>query len=148
VIAGAEPSKSEPGPATVDSSPDAMKLFATKVQPIFANVCAACHSTGGCGSFSLRRVTPGTTVAISTTQFNFAAAVGQIDKKNPERSKLLTKAISAHGGPRQPPIKDVNAAAYKNLEQWVKLTSNDPKQSAATKSPNNSDQPTDPFDPA
>ncbi len=134
----------------VTCSPEATKLYGTKVQPLLANACAACHSRTGCGSFSLRRTTPGAAIPTATTQYNIAAAVGQIDKKNPERSKLLTKAITAHGGLRQPPIKDANAVSYKNLEQWVKMMANDGKAPANPNAPptNDGDKPADPFDPA
>jgi hypothetical protein len=149
VAAGADSGKSDSIPAPVECPPEAMKHFGTKVQPLLANACAACHSTTGCGSFSLRRATPGSAVPTATTQYNIAAAAGQIDKANPERSKLLIKAISAHGGLRQPPIKDANAAAYKNLEQWVKLMANNGKAPTDSKSPSkDGDKPIDPFDPA
>lgn len=144
VAAGADPSKPEIK-SSGEYSPDALKFFGTKVQPIFANACAACHSTAGCGSFSLRRVTPGSAIPTATTQFNIAAVAGQIDKKNPERSQLLIKAIAAHGGLRQPPIKDAKAAPYKILEQWVRLVANNGKASADSK---DSNKPADPFDPA
>jgi hypothetical protein len=135
-----------PSPPPVECSPEAMKSYGTKVQPLLANACAACHSTAGCGSFTLQRSTPGATISSTTTQFNLAAAVAQIDKKNPERSKLLVKSITAHGGLRQPPIKDANAAAYKNLEQWVKLMANDGKLPVDPKAP--AKEYSDPFDPA
>ena len=135
-----------PRPAPVECSPEAMKLYGTKVQPLLANACAACHSTSGCGSFTLQRSTPGAAIPSAVTQFNLAAAIGQIDKKNPERSKLLVKAITAHGGLRQPPIKDATAAAYKNLEQWVKLMANDGKPQVDPKAPAN--EYSDLFDPA
>lgn len=140
----------DPPVETVSCSPEATKVYGAKIQPLLANVCAGCHSTPGCGSFSLRRSTPGSAIPTATTQFNLAAAVAQIDKKNPERSKLLTKSIAAHGGLRQPPIKDSNAVAYKNLEQWVKLMANDGKPATESTSSTNSDtaKPADPFDPA
>ncbi len=134
----------------VTCSPEATKLYGTKVQPLLANACAACHSTAGCGSFSLRRTAPGAAIPTSITQYNIAAAVGQIDKKNPERSRLLIKAITAHGGLRHPPIKDANVVSYKNLEQWVKMMANDGKAPADPNGPsaNDVDKPADPFDPA
>jgi hypothetical protein len=146
VFAGADAPNQEPSQSKT-YPPEVMKQFVTKVQPILANACATCHSTSGCGSFSLHRVTPGSAIPVAITKFNLAAAAGQIDKNNPDRSKLLTKSITAHGGLRQPPIKDNQAAAYKSMEQWVKLMTNDAKATKDTDS-QQSDKPIDPFDPA
>lgn len=134
------------GGPPADQPAEATKLFTIKIQPILANACAACHSTPDVGAFQLRRSTPGVAALPATTQFNQSAALGQIDKTNPEQSKLLKKAVAAHGGSRTAPIKDVNAPAYRQLEQWVKLVSHDDKGlSQATKAKTVA---TDPFDPA
>lgn len=126
------------------------KQFGAKIQPLLANACAACHSTAGCGSFVLRRSNPGTAVAADTVSHNLAAAMSQIDRKQPDHSPLLVKAIAAHGGARQPAIKDANAPAYKNLEQWVRLvTRGEAAQNHVSgSSHDNPGKPIDPFDPA
>jgi hypothetical protein len=55
----------------------------------------------------------------------------------------LLKSTAAHGGARQPPLKDANSPAYKNLEQWVKFVA-----VANQSTGDNNSKPIDPFDPA
>lgn len=135
----------------IDCSPEATKLFNTKVQPILMNLCAGCHATGKAGSLELRRFNSASTTNQENSQFNLDAAIRQVNRKDPAKSPLLLKAITVHGGTNTPPIKDANAPTFKHLEQWVKLLTVETKRFDPNASPSKSDSsptgPKDEFDP-
>jgi hypothetical protein len=111
----------------IELSADALSRFATQVQPILMNACARCHVAGACGDFRLQRTYAAGLTNRRTTQQNLAAVLAQLNLRQPERSKLLVKAISAHGPTGEAPLRGRQAEAFKTLDDWVKLTlSNNP----------------------
>jgi hypothetical protein len=117
------PATPEPDSPRVEVSAESLGLFASKIQPVLMNACANCHTGGRGGSFQLVRVsTPGLTSRRSTER-NIAAALAQLNGKEPGLSKLLQKAISVHGpGMSQAPLKSRDATPFRLLEQWVART--------------------------
>src|SRR5262249_39561588 len=110
-------------PPKVDLTADSLNLFAARVQPILMNACASCHATGRGGAFQLTRVYNSGLTRRQTMEHNVAAAVAQIEPRDPPVSRLLTKAVTIHGpGMTQAPLKNRQAAAYRSLEKWVTLT--------------------------
>jgi hypothetical protein len=138
----------------VDCGPEALRVFGTKVQPFLMNACVACHSGDKAGPFALRRATPGRSLHPDTAQANLVAALQQIDRAHPEKSPLLVKTLTAHGGQARPSLKDSNAAAFKNLAEWARLVAAEgkaPGPSPSGSKPGLPDGPArsaDPHDPA
>jgi hypothetical protein len=111
----------------VELSADALGQFATQVQPILMNACARCHVAGTGGAFRLQRTYAAGWTNRRITQQNLAAVLAQLNLRQPERSKLLVKAVSAHGPTGEAPLRGRQAEAFKALDDWVKLTlSNNP----------------------
>jgi hypothetical protein len=116
--------RDEPGPSPalpVDFNPEALGLFGTRVQPILMNTCASCHSADHAGAFRLQRVFENGLLDRRATQHNLAAVLGQINPEHPLASPLLAKAVTVHGTLSQAPLKGRQAAAYRTLEEWVRL---------------------------
>jgi hypothetical protein len=105
----------------LEITPEAATTFATRVQPILANLCTDCHARSDySGTFKLTRVS-GFEAGPQTTQANLRATAGQLLKSDPINSPLLTKAIAAHGGLKQPPFVSRQMAGFRSLENWVVL---------------------------
>jgi hypothetical protein len=120
-----KPTLPNPAPApslAVDLTEEALGQFASRVQPILMNTCASCHVAGKGGSFQLTRAYDSTVLNRKTTEQNLAAVLAQIDFGQPQASRLLTKALSDHARTGQAPLKGRQAAAYRTLEDWVRLT--------------------------
>jgi hypothetical protein len=67
-------------------------------------------------------------VGRKTTQQNLAAVLAQLNSEQPTASPLLSKAVSVHGKVgemTQSPLKNREVAAYRSLEEWVRLTFHD-----------------------
>jgi hypothetical protein len=110
-------------PPSVELTASALGRFITKVQPILMNTCANCHATGHGGAFKLLRVFESGSLARKTTQQNLAAVLAYLDPEQPLNSKLLLKAVSAHGNDvSQAPLPGRDSAPYRALEEWVRLT--------------------------
>ena len=106
-------------------STESLSLFISRVQPILMNACASCHATGRGGAFKLIRTYEAGMISRRTTQQNLAAVLEQLKKDRPSASPLLTKAVSIHGKPGemiQSPLKNREEAAYRSLEEWVRIT--------------------------
>jgi hypothetical protein len=97
-------------------------MFATRVQPILMNTCARCHATGRGGKFHLAQVFENTISNRRTLERNLAAVLAEINVNQPEASRLLIKSVSDHAHTGQAPLRDRQAAPYRTLENWVKLT--------------------------
>jgi hypothetical protein len=107
----------------VELTAQALGLFTTKVQPILMNACAGCHATGRGGAFRLTRVYEAGNLARKTTRENLAAVLGELDPEQPLNSKLLLKAVGAHGGDvSKAPLPGRDSPPYRALEEWVHLT--------------------------
>ncbi len=129
--------------------------FAARVQPVLMNLCAKCHAKPDHpGEFKLARVPEGYADPEASRR-NAEAAARFVTRGDPAASPLLAKAVTAHGGQRQPALPDRAHPAYRNLELWVRLRtgSNDlpapAMQATATKpqaAPHST--PADPYDPA
>ncbi len=109
----------------VECSPEAIKRFATKVQPLLMNACAGCHAGEKAGKFRLERVYADSLNTRPATQYNLAATLAVIDREKPAGSPLLQRATAAHGGAALPPLRDRGVPAFKQLDEWVKLVLSD-----------------------
>lgn len=121
----AEPAERTPDAPSPELSTEAMSLFVSRVQPILMNACANCHATGRGGAFRLLRTYEASLTSRKTTQQNLAAVLAQVNKERPNASPLLFKAVSVHGKPGemvQSPLKNREVAAYRSLEEWVRVT--------------------------
>lgn len=127
--AAAAVSTPAPSPATAGESVEVPELnnearaaFANKVEPILMNACASCHSASRGGSFKLTR-TYDTSANRPSLQQNLAAVLAQVNLQQPQDSKLLVKAITAHDPQaRLAPLNGKQMAAYHTLEDWVETT--------------------------
>lgn len=105
----------------LDITPEGATSFATRVQPILENLCIDCHARANySGSFKLAHVTE-FEVGPQTTQANLRATARQLLKSDPTNSPLLIKAISVHGGLKQPPFSSRQMAGFRALENWTVL---------------------------
>ena len=109
--------------AVVEPEPDVTAegatSFASKAQPILANQCIECHARDDhTSAFRLKRVT-GFEVGPQSTHANLLAVAGQLKKDDPVNSPLLVKALTAHGGMKQPAFVSRQAVAFRLLESWV-----------------------------
>ncbi len=109
-------------PPSVDLTTESLCAFSTRVQPVLMNACANCHAGGKGGAFKLTRTSPDAMPGSRAVQQNLTAVLAQLNLQQPEGSKLLTKAVSAHGAVSQAPLKGRQAQAYRLLEDWVKHT--------------------------
>lgn len=109
----------------VDCSAEAFKKFATKVQPILMNTCASCHAGDHAGKFRLERAYADGAAGRAAVQRNLTAATALVDRAKPGESPLLRQATTAHGGAAVPPLRDRGLPAFKQLEEWVKLSVGD-----------------------
>ncbi|MDY3551089.1 hypothetical protein R5W24_000163 [Gemmata sp. JC717] len=110
-----------PNDCDPDLPPEAIKLFATKVQPILANQCAECHAKSSIvGAFKMARVDPANATP-KATRANLWTVAGQLRKDDPAASPLLLKSLQAHGGQRAPSFATRQAVAYRTLEAWVAM---------------------------
>lgn len=114
---------SEPEP---DITQEAAVAFAPRVQPVLFNLCAECHARPThAGAFRLTKGS-GFDADPQVTRHNLSAAAGQVRKGDPAASPLLTKALSAHGGMKQPVVTGRHAPAYRVLEAWVYVAAGSP----------------------
>lgn len=111
----------EPSPP-IELTTESLSTFATRVQPILMNTCANCHANGRGTGFRLRHAYGVGLADRKTVEQNLAAVLAQIDVRQPEFSRLLTKAVSDHAHKGQAPIRDRKDAPYRTLEEWVKRT--------------------------
>lgn len=109
-------------PESVDCSPESLRQFRTRVQPVLMNACAQCHLPTA--RYPLQRVHSDSLNRIGTFQ-NLSATMAQVDRARPAASMLLQKALTAHGGAAIPPLRDRGNAAYQHLEQWVRMIATD-----------------------
>lgn len=106
----------EPEP---DVTPESSTTFATRAQPVLANQCMECHARPDySGEFKLLRVT-GFEVGPQSTLANLRATAAQLKKDDPLNSPLLVKALTMHGGMKQPAFVSRQAGGYRVLEAWV-----------------------------
>ncbi len=105
----------------VEITPEAATLFATRIQPILANLCIDCHARSDyAGTFKLARVSEFET-SPQKALINLRATAGQLLKSDPINSPLLAKAIVTHGGLKQPTFQSKQAPGFRVLENWAVL---------------------------
>jgi hypothetical protein len=109
----------EPVPETIDCSPEALRHFCTKAQPVLMNACANCHA--GTAKFRLQRVHSDSVKSRPASFQNLAVVLGQIDREKPASSPLLQKALAAHGNSAIPPLRDRGTPAFQQLETLTRL---------------------------
>jgi hypothetical protein len=114
------PARPKELPLTV--SAESLNQFATRIQPILMNTCVNCHSDDKAVKFQLHRVYEVGLTNNNAIQDNLAAVLGQLNVAEPQQSPLLIKAVSAHGPTGKSPLTGRQSAAFKSLEDWVKLT--------------------------
>jgi hypothetical protein len=154
--------KAEPEalPESLDCSPEALRHFCTKVQPVLMNACANCHTATT--KFHLQRVFPDSLNSRPMTFQNLAAALSHVDRSQPATSALLVKALTPHGNGHVPPLRDRGTPAFQQLEIWIRMLAGEeattvlpqPKPPEEKKSGFGADRldekptgPKDPFDP-
>ncbi|HXG10937.1 MAG TPA: hypothetical protein VNK04_14350 [Gemmataceae bacterium] len=117
------PEPPEPLPLPpVDVTQEVLGQFVSRVQPILLNACASCHASGRGGSFKLVRPLDSEVVGPKTLQQNLASVLAQVNLEQPQASPLLSRAVSIHGEMKEPPLRGRQMAAYRALEEWVRLT--------------------------
>lgn len=106
----------EPG---ADVTAEAAATFVSRAQPVLANQCMECHARDDHASaFKLKRVT-GFEVGPHSTHANLRSVAAQLKKDDPANSPLLVKALTAHGGMKQPAFLSRKTVAFRVLESWV-----------------------------
>lgn len=106
------------------SAPAALHAFTSKIQPILLARCSQCHheQSGMTTNWNLV-LPPG--AAMRMTQpgslANLNATRPFCNADNPEQSKLIQKALSAHGGEStmKAPIAAHETALANTLKQWI-----------------------------
>jgi hypothetical protein len=110
---------------SIECGAEAFKRFVVKVQPILMNACASCHVRPNVGKFRLERTYIDTLNSRAATLRNLNMTLAQLDRSKPAASPLLRWATTNHGGGPLPPFRDRSAPAYKQLDEWVRLTVGD-----------------------
>jgi hypothetical protein len=113
-----------PEPAEVpELNTEARAVFTNKVQPILMNACASCHAGSRGGAFKLVRGPEAAVASRLSVQQNLAAVLAQVNLQQPQDSKLLLKAVTAHDPQvREAPLTQKQMAAFHTLEDWVQTT--------------------------
>ncbi len=103
---------------------EARAVFATKVEPILMNACAGCHSSNRGGSFRLIHNYEASSLNRASMQQNLSAVLREVNLEQPQESKLLVKALTAHDPQsRLAPLNSkTQMAAYRTLEEWIQTT--------------------------
>ena len=99
-----------------------LKGFSSHVQSTLINRCGRCHSQRSERDWQLLVPSPGTRVTARMTRENLTKAIQFIDRNDPERSPLLIKATSPHGGDSVAPLNARNATAIRAFRHWLGQT--------------------------
>ncbi len=105
-------------------APASVYEFTAKVQPILMARCAECHheKSGAATSWNLALPPAGSTrMTQPGTLANLDATLPFCDSSDPEQSKLVQKAITAHGSmsPTRPSITRHETALATALTRWI-----------------------------
>lgn len=95
------------------------RSFTVRIQTLLSNKCgnAKCHG-GGDSGFQFVHVRRASSVVIA--EQNLASVLQQIDLTDPQRSPLLVKAASMHGGTRSPLFPGrAGGDQFQMLRDWV-----------------------------
>jgi hypothetical protein len=111
-----------PAPAAEESEPPE----APDLNSASRAACAGCHTGPRGGKFRLARSYAESSAGRRSLQQNLAAVMEQVNLTQPQESKLLAKAITAHdpqARQAQAPLDSKKQlAAYRTLEDWVMTT--------------------------
>ena len=108
-----------------------MEAFTDTIQPMLLNYCAGsgCHSARAQGGLKLERIHPKLSGRF-TTQRNLQRVLLQVDRENPQQSKLLLAPIRPHGTAKAPIFTNREQSQYKLLALWVYAVTG-PRKAAA-----------------
>jgi hypothetical protein len=98
---------------------ESAKMFTARVQPILANACAGCHARKDHASRLKLRHTSSEFVDTEAATANLHAAARTVSRDRPAESLFLTKATTAHGGAKEPPLRSRAIPAFRYLELWT-----------------------------
>lgn len=94
--------------------------FTTRVQPIFLNRCAGCHSESAPQKNNFELIMPRTAkwAPKRAGQKNLGAVMKYVNRTDPLSSLIRARAIDGHGG-RRKSLNDPSGAMLKNLDAWL-----------------------------
>lgn len=98
---------------------ESAKMFTARVQPILANACAGCHARKDHSSRFKLRHTSSEFVDTEAATANLHAAARMVSRDRPAESLFLTKATTAHGGAKEPPLRSRAILPFRYLEVWA-----------------------------
>lgn len=122
------------------SAPAALHAFTAKIQPILLARCSQCHHEQSAMKTDWNLVLP-PGGALRVTQpgslANLTATLPFCNPDDPEQSKLILKAMTAHGGLAtvKAPIAKHETALANTLKQWVLSLNADSRRSTPPASP-------------
>src|SRR6266404_3557360 len=105
------------------------EFFETKIRPVFASTCFACHNA--------KMKTAGLDLSTAAGLRQGAASGPVISKDNPEKSRLL-EVLRYQGATKMPPMGKLPDAQIAEIAAWVKLGAPWPETAAATVEPKKS----------
>jgi mono/diheme cytochrome c family protein len=106
LLAAAAPALlAQPAPGSVDSN-----LFETKIRPLFAEKCYACHTDAHMGGLQLD----------SREHFLKGGKSGPIAVPRDPDASLIVKALRYDGNPKMPPTGKLADDQIASVEAWVK----------------------------
>ncbi len=106
-------------------SPLAIERYATVIQPMVLNRCAAnqCHGSASKTELALVRPAPGQPLIKRFTDRNLHALLKFVDTQKPADSPLLIMAQRRHGGMISPVFDKRSQTQVKELREWIDLAS-------------------------
>jgi len=101
--------------------PGTIEAFTQRVQPMLVNNCTAagCHGAQSETTFKLLKLPPGQPPSRRLTQRNLHSTMQWVDRQDPSASRLLAKALEAHGGARASVFLDPQSPQYRRLAEWT-----------------------------
>jgi hypothetical protein len=124
-----QPSSVQPA-GFIDPSPEqgtvdlaTLRRFASQVQPMLLNRCGRCHSRDSGRGWTLNTPSVGARASSRMTRENITASLPYIDRIAYEKSELLVKATTPHGG-GPAPLDPHSEKAIWSLKGWLATASN------------------------
>jgi hypothetical protein len=121
-----EPRRLSPPPEELDRvvrdlPPGCVEEFTQAIQPLLVNRCSAsgCHGPGNDNAFRLLRLPAARPASRRLTQRNLHSTLQWVDRDAPDRSKLLTVPIRAHGSAESAVFADEDRDQYQRIVDWV-----------------------------
>jgi hypothetical protein len=103
--------------------PGSVEKFAAVVQPILLNRCGAsqCHGQAAKSEFRLLRPPEGQIASRRFTQRNLYAALGQVNRNDPESSPLVTLPQARHGTAQAAIFDKHSQGQLDELIAWARM---------------------------